>query len=172
MRRMLGVLLLIAGLATGGLTTDVRDHLAPHAALAQTAEESEVQPAAEPESETAGEPVASIPGEVVEVLVRDDRFTESRLTIAVGTTVTWVHKGHNLHTISAVDGMWDSGTVQHGESFSFTFDRPGTYAYFCRQHLLQGMRGTITVEAPAPAETPATTEAPVTDEAAITAEAP
>ena len=41
-----------------------------------------------------------------------------------------------------------------------------------------GMRGTITVEAPAPAETPATTEAvitdevPISDESAITAEAP
>ncbi len=84
----------------------------------------------------------------VEVSVRDDRFADARLAVAPGTTVTWVHKGNNLHTISATDGEWDSGTLQRSETFSFTFTEPGVYPYLCRQHLLQGMRGTITVEAP------------------------
>jgi len=82
----------------------------------------------------------------VEVAVRDDRFADARLSIAVGTTVTWTHKGNNLHTVSATDGAWDSGTLQRDETFSVTFSEPGTYTYLCRQHLLQGMRGTITVE--------------------------
>jgi len=82
----------------------------------------------------------------VEVAVRDDRFVNARLTVPAGTTITWMHKGNNAHTISALEGEFESGTIERGDSFSFTFDTPGTYQYLCRQHLLQGMRGTITVE--------------------------
>jgi plastocyanin len=82
----------------------------------------------------------------VEVAVRDDRFVSARLTVPAGTTVTWTHRGNNSHTVSAVDGTFESGTLERDDSFSFTFDTPGTYQYLCRQHLLQGMRGTITVE--------------------------
>ena len=89
---------------------------------------------------------ATVAGPVVEVAVRDDRFTDSRLTIAAGTTVSWVHKGHNTHTVSSFGGDWESGVLSRGESFSYTFTGPGTYQYLCRQHLLQGMRGTVTVE--------------------------
>ncbi len=81
-----------------------------------------------------------------EVTIRDDRFTDARLTVAAGTTVTWTHKGNNQHSVSALEGDWDSGLLMRGETFSYTFTEPGVYAYLCRQHLLQGMRGTITVE--------------------------
>jgi plastocyanin len=81
----------------------------------------------------------------IEVAIRDDRFSEARVTVPVGTTVTWVHKGNNAHTISALDDSFDSGLLSRGDTFSQTFTEPGTYQYICRQHLLQGMRGTITV---------------------------
>ena len=126
------VLFATIGLILGGLSLGV-GALPTHTAHAQSAESSE---------STGGEAPA------IEVAVRDDRFTDARLTIAPGTTVTWTHKGNNLHTISATDGAWDSGTLQRGDTFSFTFTEPGVYSYLCRQHLLQGMRGTITVEAP------------------------
>ena len=78
----------------------------------------------------------------------DDRFMSARLTVAAGTPITWVHSGNNLHTTSSLDGLWDSGTLERDQQFSFIFDQPGTYQYICRQHLLQGMRGTITVMSP------------------------
>lgn len=62
--------------------------------------------------------------------------------------MTWVNQGTNLHTISSLNAEWESGNLENGERFSFTFTRPGSYAYICRQHLLQGMRGTIVVEPP------------------------
>ena len=106
-----------------------------------------VQPAAADEAvveEAVVEAVAE--GTVVEVAIRDDRFTDSRLTIAAGTTVRWVHKGNNTHTVSPLAGDWESGVLSRGDRFSYTFTEPGTYQYLCRQHLLQGMRGVITVE--------------------------
>jgi plastocyanin len=82
----------------------------------------------------------------VAVTVRDDRFADSRQTVPAGTTVTWTHKGNNGHTVTALDGSFDSGLLERGDEFSFTFSEPGIYQYICRQHILNGMRGTITVE--------------------------
>lgn len=87
-------------------------------------------------------------GNVIDNPMLDDRFVPSRLTLKVGDTVTWRNAGDNLHTSTALDASWDSGSLEHGQSFSYTFTRPGTYAYICRVHLLQNMRGVIVVEPP------------------------
>ncbi len=82
------------------------------------------------------------------VTLQDDRFVPSRVTVKAGTTVTWTNHGNNLHTVSSLDSLWDSGTLSHGSTFSFTFTAPGTYQYFCRQHFFQGMRGVVVVDPP------------------------
>jgi LPXTG-motif cell wall-anchored protein len=68
------------------------------------------------------------------VSIQDFFFDSGQLTVAPGTTVTWVNKGQAPHTTTADDGTWDSGTLQPGEDFSFTFDQPGTYTYHCSIH--------------------------------------
>lgn len=80
-----------------------------------------------------------------QIVMVDDHFQPSRITVAAGTTVTWMNNGSNLHTTTSYDGLWDSGTLPHGQTFSFTFSKSGTYRFFCRQHLLNGMSGVITV---------------------------
>ncbi len=40
---------------------------------------------------------------------------------------------------------WDSGTVNGGESWSYTFETPGEYTYFCIPHELAGMVASLTV---------------------------
>ncbi len=84
-----------------------------------------------------------------EVIVRmlDNRFEPSTLTIPAGTRVTWVNKGINAHTSTGLDISWDSPAMLSGRSFSFTFAKPGTYRYLCRQHFLNGMIGTVAVTA-------------------------
>src|SRR5215210_4624158 len=68
------------------------------------------------------------------VSIQDFSFSPSQITVAPGTTVTWVNKGPSPHTTTADDGSWDSGKLQQGEDFSFTFDKPGTYTYHCSIH--------------------------------------
>jgi plastocyanin len=68
------------------------------------------------------------------VSIQDFSFSPGQITVAPGTTVTWVNKGPSPHTTTADDGSWDSGTLQQGEDFSFTFDQPGTYTYHCSIH--------------------------------------
>jgi plastocyanin len=81
--------------------------------------------------------------EEMTVSIQDFFFEPDQLTIAPGTTVTWVNDGQTPHTSTADDGTWDSGTLQPGESFSFTFDEPGTYSYLCEIH--PEMTGTVNV---------------------------
>jgi plastocyanin len=68
------------------------------------------------------------------VSIQDFFFDPDQLSVAPGTTVTWVNEGQAPHTTTADDGTWDSGTLQPGEDFSFTFDQPGTYTYHCSIH--------------------------------------
>src|SRR5215218_11451091 len=77
------------------------------------------------------------------VSIQDFFFSPDQLTVAPGTTATWINDGASPHTSTADDGTWDSGTLQPGESFSFTFDDPGDYSYLCEIH--PDMTATITV---------------------------
>src|SRR5215207_2380376 len=68
------------------------------------------------------------------VSIQDFSFNPGQITVAPGTTVTWTNEGPSPHTTTADDGSWDSGELQQGEDFSFTFDKPGTYTYHCSIH--------------------------------------
>jgi plastocyanin len=112
-------------------------------------------------------PAASAQDEMT-VSIQDFFFEPDQITVAPGTTVTWVNDGEEPHTSTADDGMWDSGTLQPGESFSFTFDEPGSYAYFCEIH--PDMTATVNVSESDDAMTasPATTTMSPTASASAT----
>jgi plastocyanin len=77
--------------------------------------------------------------------IADLAFNPDELTIAAGTTVTWENTDASLpHTSNSDDEVWESGTLNEGDEFSFTFEEAGTFAYFCQVH--PTMTGTIVVE--------------------------
>jgi PQQ-dependent dehydrogenase (methanol/ethanol family) len=61
-------------------------------------------------------------------------FGPENITVAVGTTVTWTNEGDLAHSATSQSKVFDTGLLGSGESASFTFDRPGTYEYFCSPH--------------------------------------
>jgi plastocyanin len=63
--------------------------------------------------------------------------------IAPGTWVTWSNNGKDAHTVTAVDGSFDSGDLDPSEGFSLYFDQPGTFQYVCTLH--PWMTGNIVV---------------------------
>lgn len=75
----------------------------------------------------------------------DHFFAPKELTVAVGTTVTWRQVGQATHDIKARDGSFVAGNLLPGDTFSYTFTRPGRYDYVCGQHEGDGMVGVITV---------------------------
>ena len=81
--------------------------------------------------------------EKVEVTIAKFVFTPSPLKIKRGTTVVWTNKDDATHTISSDSGLFSSGSIIKGNSYSFTFEKAGTYPYICGFHL--GMQGIVEV---------------------------
>jgi amicyanin len=78
--------------------------------------------------------------------VKIDNFTfdPPRLTVRVGTTVTWINRDDIPHTIAASAKTFKSKALDTDDKFSFTFTAPGSFEYFCSLH--PHMTGAIVVE--------------------------
>jgi plastocyanin len=73
-------------------------------------------------------------------------FSPATLTVAAGTTVTWVNRDPDAHSVESKDkGFPSSPLLNTGEKYSYTFTTPGTYAYYCAVHA--SMTGKIVVTA-------------------------
>ena len=81
----------------------------------------------------------------VKITMTDNHYSSPTLTIPAGSSVAFINRGANLHTATSFDGLFESGSLAPGQAWVYTFTTPGTYRYFCRQHILNGMTGTITV---------------------------
>ncbi len=70
------------------------------------------------------------------VTIDNFNFGPNMLTVAPGTTVTWVNRDDEPHTVVSADDpkLFRSGALDTGDSFTFTFAKPGTYKYFCSIH--------------------------------------
>lgn len=77
------------------------------------------------------------------ISIRGYTFTPAAVTVPRGTTIQWTNGDTVPHTVAADGGQFSSGNIGVGQSFSFTFDQPGTYAYHCGLH--PAMTGTVTV---------------------------
>jgi plastocyanin len=80
-----------------------------------------------------------------EVAMKNFSFNPGDLTIKVGTTVTWTNEDNVVHTVTSDTGLFDSGELTKGATFTYTFTEAGVYPYHCIPHHAN-MKGTITVE--------------------------
>src|SRR5271163_4286689 len=78
--------------------------------------------------------------------VKIDNFSSgpATATVPVGTTITWTNHDDIPHTVVSTDGVFKSKVLDTDEKFTFTFDKPGTYAYFCSIH--PKMTGKVVVQ--------------------------
>jgi len=84
------------------------------------------------------------------VSIVDFAFQPATVTVPVGGTVTWTNRGNAPHTSTSRTGVWDSGRLTSGQSFSFTFRQAGSFAYFCMIH--PQMTATVVVQGAAAAQ--------------------
>ena len=75
------------------------------------------------------------------------QFNPYRARVKAGTRVTFRNNGRVTHTVVAEDGSWTTGPMKPLDVGTVVFDKPGTYAYFCKEH--PWVYGQIIVE-PAP----------------------
>lgn len=88
----------------------------------------------------------------VKVSVTDNEFVDPFIVIDAGTKVLWTNDGRNEHNVVPVDKGAFPGIATKdftpGQSYSFTFDSPGDYPYYCSIHgtkKLKGQAGVIRV---------------------------
>ena len=73
-------------------------------------------------------------------------YSKEIARVAVGDTITWLpaSKGHNVHFISAPDGV-ELIKSKMNKEFSFTFEKEGIYLYQCTPHKSMGMIALVIV---------------------------
>ena len=88
-------------------------------------------------------------------------FQPSSVTIDLGESVTWVNIDGEVHSTTNGTGFDDPdyGLIRSfwffngpDETFTYTFDSPGDFPYFCIPHFFLGMTGTVTVRMPSSVE--------------------
>jgi len=78
------------------------------------------------------------------ITIRNFDFAPMSVTVPVGGSVTWRNLDPEPHTVTSTDGVFRSGGIDQGESYTFRFTRPGTYAYLCSIH--PQMRAVVVVK--------------------------
>ncbi|HMK12166.1 MAG TPA: cupredoxin domain-containing protein [Acidimicrobiales bacterium] len=128
------------GVPAGGATTAAP---ATTAAAGATTAAAAAATTAVAQSTTTTTTIATASGQATIVAI-DFSFKPQNIKVTVGTKVTWTNNDSTTHQIvSKGDPFPGDGTIDPNESYSVTFDKPGTYDYFCGIH--NSMTGSIVV---------------------------
>jgi len=73
------------------------------------------------------------------VVIKTFMFDPDPVNAKVGTQITWTNQDNINHTVTSgtrdsSDGTFDGFIKEKGKTFSFTFEKAGTYEYFCEIH--------------------------------------
>lgn len=68
------------------------------------------------------------------VSIENFEFRPNTVTIASGDTVAWKNNDGSPHAVAFTDGTAGSGSLFPGNTFSRTFQKPGSYDYYCSIH--------------------------------------
>ncbi len=78
------------------------------------------------------------------VAIEQFEFRPGEVKVAAGTTVTWTNEDTVAHTVQDEGELFpESDDLAKGQTFSFTYETPGSYPYICGIHPY--MKGTVTV---------------------------
>lgn len=70
----------------------------------------------------------------VKVDIKEFMFGPQDLTVTVGTKVTWVNDDQIPHTVTETHKVFRSAALDTNDSFSWVFNTPGEFEYFCVLH--------------------------------------
>lgn len=136
MNKALVVIVIIIILAVGGWLVfgSKNSNKTPNNSTGNTSQNSQ-------SSSSSGQPSTGAIG------IRNMMFTPSQITVAKGGTVTWTNNDSTTHTV--IDDLSNaggphSGDIAPGQTYSFTFNKTGSFQYHCSIH--PSMRGTIVVK--------------------------
>ena len=79
-----------------------------------------------------------------QVVMKGFAFSPGSITIKAGESVTWTNQDGTTHTVTADNGEFNSSNIASGATFTFKFDKAGTYPFHCSIH--PSMKGTVIVQ--------------------------
>lgn len=141
----LAFVLLLAGVGSAALTDDP-PAVSPYASSnddgqSDVEDEASSYPPGSGSDDTTTT-VAAAPATSASLTISGFDFGDP-ISVEVGTEVTITNEDGASHTWTSADGVWNSGNLSGGDSFSFTFTEAGTFEFFCGIH--STMTGSITV---------------------------
>jgi len=92
---------------------------------------------------TPGDPGGSKGPGANEVFIQNMAFNPATITVNANTTIKWTNKDGVAHTVTSDAGLFDSGNISSGETYSRTFTTSGTFTYHCTPH--PSMTASVTV---------------------------
>ena len=80
-----------------------------------------------------------------QIAIKDHSYAPASIEVPVGTKVSWINHDQDPHTVVDSDKQprFRSPALDTNEKYSYTFDKPGKYQYFCTLH--PDMVGTVNV---------------------------
>lgn len=69
-----------------------------------------------------------------EVWLEYKAYNPSQLAVDSGTTVTFINKDNANHSVTSSSGLFSSGKISKGNSYTYTFNTIGTYYFYCDYH--------------------------------------
>ncbi len=70
----------------------------------------------------------------VSVAIKSSTFVPEIVEISKGTTVTWTNDDGVPHTVTSISGAFNSGNINPGQTYSYTFNQAGPFEYSCTNH--------------------------------------
>ncbi|MQY37594.1 hypothetical protein SRB17_55980 [Streptomyces sp. RB17] len=125
--------------AAGSLTPGPGQHQ-PAGMPGASGTPSMTMPPSSPSRATAATPVSADA-----VAIKNFAFSPATLKVTAGTTVTWTNEDTDAHTVTSAGAggpLHSPALATHG-SYTYTFTKPGSYAYVCTIHPF--MTGTVEV---------------------------
>lgn len=126
------------------LPSPTTDEVLPPIEAATPTASIEAVPVISEEVTPAPARVATPSARLVQVSIINFAFQPANITTGRGSTIVWLNKDQVVHTVSTVDGSFDSGEIAPGDSFEQRFEKIKVYTYSCTFH--PQMRGTITIQ--------------------------
>ncbi len=115
-----GVILTLATFGVAGTTTIV---------LTQTTTVGQV-------SYNYSSSITRVGASSVQVAIQNTAFNPVFITVVIGVnnSVVWTNYDATTHTVTDDNGTFNSGNLNGGQTWEYTFTTPGTYDYHCVYH--------------------------------------
>ena len=93
-----------------------------------------------------GEETSPVSEYTFNIKVENNKFTPDVITIGKGTSLKWTNLDSAAHTVTSDDEDFDSGQLSEDDTFTYKFDKLGTFDYHCENH--PTMTGSVIVKEP------------------------